>query len=91
VRALLMSVAVALCGGCGTVDAVLDCNAICQRYRSCFESGYDVGSCEARCRNNSSEDRDYRRRADQCNACIDDRSCASSTFNCAGQCTSIVP
>ena len=85
-----MSAVVLLLGACG-VDAALDCHAICERYRSCFESSYDVGACEVRCRDRSSSTPDYRRQADQCNACIDERSCAASTFNCVGQCASVVP
>jgi len=93
VKALVLAaaVAVAVLGGCGSIDAVLDCHGICERYRSCFEGGYDVAACESRCRDGSANNSSYRRQADQCNACIDDRSCAAATFNCTGQCVSVVP
>lgn len=85
-----MSAAMALLGACG-VDAALDCHAICDRYRTCFENSYDVGACETRCRSNSANSADYRRQANTCDACIDARSCAASTFNCVGPCASVVP
>lgn len=76
---------------CGTIDTALDCRAICARYSSCYDVAYNVGSCEQRCRTDSASDMNYRRRADQCSACIDERACASATFNCATQCSSVVP
>jgi hypothetical protein len=77
--------------GCNPIDAAIDCHAICARYQSCFDTSYDVPACESKCRSNSTTDTDYRHKADQCNACIDDRSCASSTFNCASECSTVVP
>ena len=73
------------------VETAIDCNGICSRYGSCFDSKYDVSACELRCRDASSTDRDYRRKADMCNACISDRSCASATFACVVECAAIVP
>ncbi len=77
--------------GCGPIDAAFDCRAICARYSSCFDSKYDVGACESRCRSSSANNADYRRNADQCNACIDDRACSSTVFSCGSQCASVVP
>lgn len=82
--------AAALLGSCG-VDNAFDCQSVCDRYQTCFDSDYDVGACAARCRDASDDDNDYEREADVCNACIDERSCGSATFNCAGSCGSIVP
>jgi hypothetical protein len=77
--------------GCGSIDAAVDCHAICARYADCYNSSYDTASCETRCRSHSASDTDYRHQADQCNACIDDRACSSATFNCGSQCSSIIP
>jgi hypothetical protein len=77
--------------GCNPIDAAIDCHAICVRYQSCFDMNYDLAACESRCRSNSTTDADYRHKADQCSACINDRSCASSTFNCAAECSTVVP
>jgi hypothetical protein len=87
--ALALSAGLAL-SACGAIDTALDCRAICVRYQTCFDSTYDVGNCEARCRTNSN-DAAYRSSANQCSACIDDRSCASATFGCTTQCASVVP
>jgi hypothetical protein len=77
--------------GCGAIDTVVDCQAICARYSSCFDAAYSVSSCTERCRVSSTEDREYRRRADECNACIDERACSTATFNCAAKCSGVVP
>ena len=79
-----------LASSCG-VDNAIDRQSICDRYKSCFDSSYDVEACSSRCRNDSAKDTDYKRKADMCNACIDERSCSSATFNCASSCGSIVP
>ena len=92
-RMLLLSVVLSL-SGCAVVqkiDSAIDCNGICQRYASCFNTDYDVAACASRCRDQASKDPDYRRRADQCNACISERSCARATFSCLPECVSVVP
>ncbi len=73
------------------VDAALDCNGICDRYKSCFDNDYDASACAASCRNKASEDTSFRRKADVCNACIHERSCTQATFACAAECISVVP
>lgn len=77
--------------GCGKVDNAIDCQSICDRYRSCYDADYDVNGCASRCRDDSSRDADYQRKADVCEACIDGRACSSATFNCAVDCGGIVP
>ncbi len=76
--------------GCG-VDAALDCRAICGRYASCYDADYDTSACESRCRTRADDDADFKRQADMCDACITDRACASATFSCASECSSVVP
>jgi len=76
--------------GCGA-DAAFDCHQVCDRYKTCFDQSYDVGACSERCRTNSANSSTVRSQADQCEACIDDKSCASATFSCATTCGSIVP
>jgi hypothetical protein len=72
------------------IDSALDCNAICERYASCFDKSYDVSACASRCRASASERPDFRRKADLCNACLTARSCVSS-FACVSECVSVVP
>jgi hypothetical protein len=76
--------------GCGIKNAV-DCHGICTRYQSCFDQSYDTDSCESRCRDNANHDDDYASKVDACHDCIDDKSCASATFNCGTDCSNIVP
>lgn len=77
--------------GCGAVDAAFDCHAVCDRYKTCFDANYDVGACSSRCRTASGNDANYRSKADQCQACIDNKSCAAGTFACGIECGAIVP
>ena len=90
-RALALAVLFSGCAVVQKVETAIDCNGICSRYRTCFDTRYDVSACELRCRDTSSTDTDYRRKADMCNACIGDRSCASATFACVVECAAIVP
>jgi hypothetical protein len=81
-------------GGCAVVqkvDTAFDCKGICERYQSCFDSSYDTAACASRCRKAASEEPDFRRKADVCNACIGERSCVAATFACVSECVSVVP
>ena len=88
---VLFTLGLAAGAGCDTVDAAFDCQSVCSRYSECFNSDYDVDSCRSRCRDRAANDESVRQAADACEACIDDMSCASATFNCAGSCSNIVP
>jgi hypothetical protein len=77
--------------GCAAATNAIDCNGICDRYQSCFDSSYDTTSCESRCRSNSNSDSDYMAKSQACSDCITDKSCASATFTCTSDCAGIVP
>jgi hypothetical protein len=83
--------ALAMPTGCDSVSNAIDCDGICSRYSSCYDSSYDVSACTSRCRDHAGGDDDYMARADRCNDCIGDKSCAAATFSCAGECVGIVP
>ena len=90
----LLVALISLFAGCAVVqkvDTALDCNGICARYQSCFDSSYDTTACASRCRAAASEQPDFRRKADMCMACISERSCVQATFACASECLSVVP
>jgi hypothetical protein len=94
VKTLLVGLLALAGSGCAVVqkiDSAIDCNGICERYKSCFDSKYDVSACAERCRDSASKDSDFRRKADTCNACITERSCVAATFACVGECVSVVP
>jgi hypothetical protein len=81
--------------GCSsTVDEVtnkIDCHTVCQRYADCFNSDYDVDGCSDKCEHSADSDDQRQNKLRMCNGCIDERSCASTTFNCADECLGIVP
>jgi hypothetical protein len=77
--------------GCSDIKHAYDCDQICNKYKDCFDSNYDTGTCASKCRNHASDDDAYGDKADACQACIDDKSCAGSTFQCASECIGIVP
>ena len=83
--------ATSLVSGCGAIDAVIDCHAICTRYSDCFNTTYDVAACESRCRTSSADNATYRHQADVCSTCINSISCTTTLFTCGTQCSSVVP
>ena len=76
--------------GCGRVDDYVDCNKICNSYKTCVDSQYDVGECTDYCYKKSREDVDYNRDANECNACLEGRACTES-LPCAVQCSTVLP
>lgn len=89
VLASLLGLAAA--AGCTAVDRATDCQQICNRYRDCIDGAYDVSSCTSRCRDNAANSESSDQRVDQCENCLDDRSCSSSVWSCASECVGIVP
>ncbi len=77
--------------GCGAFNAAVDCNTICERYKSCFDASYDVAACASRCRDRAASDSATANAVNRCEACINDRACTSATFNCAVDCGNVVP
>ncbi|CAN5851081.1 hypothetical protein BH11MYX3_BH11MYX3_03210 [soil metagenome] len=85
-----LSIAFALTApACSSVEHAYDCNAICDRYKDCFDASYDASACASTCRDKA-DDAAYGDKAESCESCIDDRSCAG-TFACAVECGGIVP
>lgn len=88
---LLSALALSLgLAACDDADELFDCAQICERYADCFDADYDVGECTSRCEDNADTDDQFAERADDCEACLDDRSCTGS-FACAAECVGIVP
>lgn len=76
---------------CGSIDAAVDCQGICNRYKDCFDKNYDVSACASRCRSNANADSTYKGKADSCKACIDGASCTAAVFTCSSNCAAVVP
>jgi len=83
---------VAATSGCDNVTNAIDCNSICNRYKTCYDKNYDTGACESRCKNAANNDSNYMQKSQTCSACLDNnKDCVSTTFACTGDCGSIVP
>lgn len=76
---------------CGEADKIFDCQSVCDRYKNCFDSTYDVGTCRSRCKDKADADETFQKKADACESCIDDKSCSEATFKCATECAGVVP
>jgi hypothetical protein len=87
---LALAIALLATGGCDDIDRAFDCSKICNRYQDCFDGNYDVDTCVDRCEDNAGDSEDFDQHADDCESCIDDRSCNES-FACALDCVGIVP
>ena len=91
VMAGLFSLGTLLFFGCSEAENAIDCNQICERYETCFNADYDTGACQERCRDNADAESEENNRTAVGATCIDDKSCAASTFKCADECAGIVP
>lgn len=86
------TLAFAVTTGCdNAIDRAYDCNVICDKYKECADANYDDGACAARCQDEAADSEAYEDQADECQACIDDRSCVGAAFNCSTECAAIVP
>lgn len=77
--------------GCDSADRVYDCASICSKYEECINDDYDVSACTSKCEDMADNNEAFEDKADDCQACIDDRSCAGAVFGCASECAGIVP
>lgn len=80
---------IATAPACSTVENKYNCDQICDRYKDCFDADYDAEACQASCED-AAEDDGFADQAEDCQACIDDRSCTGS-FACVDECVGIVP
>jgi hypothetical protein len=74
------------CDAADEVEAEIDCNTVCGRYSECFDEDYDISECQDRCEDSVDTGDLAQSDLDDCENCIDDRSCAGATFNCAARC-----
>jgi hypothetical protein len=94
VASALLLASVLAFGCSSTVDEThnsIDCHGVCSRYADCFDKSYDVDGCTDRCKGSADSDAQRESKLRACDDCIDERSCTSATFNCAANCSGIVP
>jgi hypothetical protein len=84
-------IAAATLGGCSDAKNTITCADVCSRYKDCFDSDYDVSSCTDKCQSRAGSDDDKESQLNQCDSCIDDKSCTAAAFSCATECVGIVP
>lgn len=77
--------------GCNNIDNAFDCSSICDKYHDCYDNDYDRSDCYSRCRDDSKHDDTFRKQADRCESCIDNKSCVDTAFSCGDDCAGIVP
>jgi hypothetical protein len=74
---------------CSSIENKYNCDQICDRYADCFDANYDTDACQSDCED-AAEDDGFADHAEDCQNCIDDRSCSGS-FACIDECAGIVP
>ncbi len=79
------------CSATTEIDEEVDCRDVCNRYQSCYDSSYDTAACRDRCGALVDAVGGDPRAANECDTCMDDRSCFSAVFNCAQPCEGILP
>lgn len=87
---MLCTLAFAGCGEADKIENKITCSQVCNRYKDCFDSSYDTNACTDRCEAESNANEDKDRRLEQCDTCIDDRSCSSAAFKCTTECAGII-
>lgn len=91
-RLSTLALTAALAVGCVNpveeIDETVDCIDLCNRYRDCYDSAYDVDACRGRCEELA--DGADPRAANDCDTCLDGRACVES-FPCADECYGLIP
>lgn len=76
--------------GCSDAKNVVNCAEVCDKYKSCINSDYDVASCTSKCEDKANDNAERQQQLDSCNSCIEDRSCTSAVFNCTTECATVI-
>jgi hypothetical protein len=92
---LIPAVAVALLlgnfvAGCSDAANTVSCAEVCDKYKSCINSDYDVVSCTTSCEDTANDSASRQKQLDSCASCIDDRSCTGAVFNCTTECATVI-
>ncbi|HEX2735742.1 MAG TPA: hypothetical protein VHM70_29285 [Polyangiaceae bacterium] len=78
------------CSVADEVENKITCSRVCNRYKDCLDSDYDVDGCTSSCEKETNNDEDKDRRLETCNDCITNRSCSEATFKCADECVGVI-
>jgi hypothetical protein len=82
---------VALVGvGCGEAERLYDCARICDGYSDCINDDIDKTDCTDRCEDQGEADPDFADQANDCEHCLNDKSCSEATVECSTKCAWVV-
>src|SRR5690349_17843872 len=73
------------------IDTRLDCRAVCNRYKTCYDNTYQTNACEQRCDDQAKADGDFKRKADACNECMSQNACMQTSTACVNDCSPVIP
>ena len=76
--------------GCSDAKNTISCAEVCDKYKSCINSDYDVASCTTQCEDKANDSANRQRQLDDCDSCIQDRSCSGAVFSCTTECASVI-
>ena len=57
-------------GGCSDIGEAIDCNQMCEKMQTCFDSDLDVNDCEESCEDRV-DDSPLAEKLDACTDCMD--------------------
>ncbi len=72
------------------VESAISCGDVCQTYQDCIDPDFDVAECTADCEDEVFGEDDAQARLDDCDDCLDARSCTEGTFECADDCVGVI-
>jgi hypothetical protein len=76
--------------GCDTADRIYDCAKICDKYSDCIDDSIDKADCVSSCESHGDDDMDFASKANDCEQCLDDKSCTEATVECGVGCAEVV-
>jgi hypothetical protein len=76
--------------GCSDAENTVSCAQVCDKYKSCINSDYDVTSCTTQCEDKANDSASRQKQLDDCDSCIQDRSCTGAVFSCTTECATVI-
>ncbi len=85
---LVMSGTAGLFAACNPTDETVDCIQICDNYQDCEQDNFDRSECASLCESKADVDDAFGQAVDDCQACIDNKSCSEQDA-CAAECAGV--
>jgi hypothetical protein len=71
---LLMATAFAMLttlGGCSDIGEAIDCDQMCEEFKTCIDGDIDTHRCGDRCEDKADDNHSFRNKLDECTDCLD--------------------